>query len=193
LEESVSEFVKDGMIHYVYFLFDERAVNHFYPYGGRKLVYVGKGQGRRVRESVDEYDAEVGEIRSWFASETVAFTVERCLIRLVGKENLRNKADGGSRPSTGWKRTSEDVEGIRKRMLGNRITLGMKRSIEERRKISQRMMGNQRARGHKQTEEHKRKRLAKSRLWWSKLTVEEQEAFRQRHREIQRILAEQKE
>jgi len=90
--------------------------------------YVGKGKAYRAKESTkrtDEWKAIANQY-GWFhklveenLTESEAFEKERYYIKLIGRENLCNKTDGGH-GNLGAKFTDEHKENLRKSNVGKK-------------------------------------------------------------------------
>lgn len=87
------------------------------------IFYVGKGKGSRVKQSLgrnkywraiaDKHGC-VAEVILEFKSEACAFSIERAIIKYIGRQYLANLTDGGDGAS-GVKQSSETIA---KRMAG---------------------------------------------------------------------------
>ena len=182
--------------YYVYFLFR-----------GECLVYVGKGANTRVLDSHRERQTDRYEIVYRTNCEQQAYLMERCLIALIGMENLENQHPGGDGRYGGWTHT-EDVRKVisekqrkahAERPLEVKVTLdrqkseitkGRKQDPEHTRKVSEALSTPEaKAKLAEITREwHKANpgvAASKGKGWWSRLSKERQEELRERHRQAE--------
>ena len=133
-----------------------------------KVFYVGKGKGRRAfwksqRNKHWQFVANKSGYDVYFIEQNLneqeAFNLEKTTIAYYGKSNLTNYTDGGDGAS-GFIKTSEFKELMRKKMLGRVFSSETIQKMREAAKLRGPDFQEKRAkklRGRKHTKEHREK------------------------------------